>query len=126
MNRRRGELAKTRAGLRIHVLDMLRGVVAEGLRVEVFRLGHRAEKRYSGRLGSDGALDDPAVLDGGLEVGEYEVVFHLGEYYRGIKSGGSKAPFLESVTLRLGVADPKCLYDLPLRINPAGICMAGV
>lgn len=126
MKRRRGVLPKAQAGLRIHVLDALRGAEAEGLRVEVFRLGQRAEKRCSGRLGTDGALVDPALGDGGLEAGEYEVVFHLGEYYRGTEPGGSKPPFLESVTLRFGIADPKRSYDLPLRINPAGICMAGV
>jgi 5-hydroxyisourate hydrolase len=126
LNRRRGARPKAQAGLRIHVLDALRGAEAEGLRVEVFRLGQRAEKRCSGRLGTDGALADPALSGGGLEAGEYEVVFHLGEYYRGTQRGGSKPSFLESVTLRLGIADPKCSYDLPLRINPAGICMAGV
>jgi len=126
MNRRRGVRTKAQAGLRIHVLDSLRGAVAEGLRVEVFRLGQRAAKRCSGRLGADGALADPALRGGGLEAGEYEVVFHLGEYYRRIEPGGSKPSFLESVTLRLGIADPKCFYDLPLRISPAGICMARV
>jgi len=126
MNRRRGVRAKAQSGLRIHVLDSLRGVEAEGLRVEVFRLGQRAEKRCSGRLGTDGALVDPALRGGGLEAGEYEVVFHLGEYYRGMEPEGSKPPFLESVTLRLGITDPKCFYDLPLRISRAGICMARV
>ncbi len=126
MNRRHGACAGAQAGLRIQVLDAQRGAVAEGLRVEVFRLGQRAEKRCSGRLGTDGALVDPALLGGSLEAGEYEVVFHLGEYYRGVEPAGSKPPFLESVTLRLGIADPGCSYDLPLRIKPAGICMAGV
>ena len=114
------------AGLRIHVRDVLRGTVAEGLRVEVFRLGQGAEKRCSGRLGTDGALVDPALRRPSLEAGEYEVVFHLGEYYRGTEATGASAPVLESVTLRLGIADPKRAYELPLRINPFGICMPGV
>jgi 5-hydroxyisourate hydrolase len=126
MNRRRGARTNRQSGLRIHVLDSLRGAVAEGLRVEVFRLGQRAEKRCSGRLGTDGALVDAALLGRGLAAGEYEIVFHLGEYYRGTEREGSKPPFLESVTLRLGIADPKRSYDLPLRITPAGICMPGV
>lgn len=116
-----GELrTSARPGLRIEVLDALRGAVAEGLRVEIFRLGQDAEKRCSGRLGTDGALVDRA-----LEAGEYEIVFHLGEYYRAIDRG-SRQPVLESVTLRLGIADTKCAYELPLRINPFGICMPGV
>ncbi|HEV8096827.1 MAG TPA: hydroxyisourate hydrolase [Burkholderiales bacterium] len=111
---------RTGAGLRIEVLDALRGAVAEGLRVEIFRLGQDAEKRCSSRLGTDGALVDAA-----LDVGEYEIVFHLGEYYRAVDRG-SRQPLLESVTLRLGIGDPQCSYDLPLRISPSGICMPGV
>jgi 5-hydroxyisourate hydrolase-like protein (transthyretin family) len=126
VKRRRAAHAKPHSGLRIHVLDALRGSTAEGLRVEVFRLGQMAAKRCSGRLGPDGALDDPALFGSGLESGEYEIVFHLGEYYRELGSEGSTPSFLESVTLRLGIADPAYSYDLPLRINPAGICMAGV
>jgi 5-hydroxyisourate hydrolase len=113
------------AGLRIHVQDVLRGTVAEGLRVEVFRLGQAAEKRCSGTLGTNGTLVDPALRRPGFGAGEYEVVFHLGEYYRGIELAATRAPVLESVTLRLGIADTKCAYELPLRINPFGICMRG-
>lgn len=117
--------AGAQAGLRIHVLDSLRGVVAEGLWVEVFRLGRGAEKRCSGRLGVDGALVDPALHGKGFEAGEYEIVIHLGEYYRGLEPEESEHPFFECVTLRLEIADQGRPYDLPLRINPAGICMAG-
>lgn len=118
------DAAGTQAGLRIHVLDSLRGDVAEGLRVEVFRLGRGAEKRCSGRLGGDGALVDPALQGNGFEAGEYEIVFHLGEYYRDLEREESKLPFFESVTLRLEIADQGSPYNLPLRINPVGICMA--
>jgi 5-hydroxyisourate hydrolase len=126
MSRRRGALARPKAGLRIHVLDTLRGAAAEGLRVEVFRLGQGAEKCCSGRVGTDGALAGAALRGDSLGAGEYEVVFHLGEYYRGIGTGGSPPPVLESVTLRLGIADAERSYELPLHIKPSGICMPGV
>ena len=116
---------RAQAGLRIHVLDALRGSVAEGMLVEVFRLGQRAEKRCSGRLGADGELVDAALYGDRLDMGEYEVVLHLGEYYRGIEHDGSNPLILESVTLRLGIDAPGHCYELPMRINPSGICMAG-
>ena len=118
--------ARTHSGLRIHVVDAERGSIAEGLQVEVFRLGQGAEKRFSGRLDGNGPLVDPALRAPGLEPGEYEVVFHLGDYYRGHARAGSQPPFLESVTLQLGIADPEASYELPLRIHPLGICMPGV
>jgi 5-hydroxyisourate hydrolase len=117
---------RPRACLRIHVLDAQRGAVAEGLLVEIFRLGQGAEKRFSGRLGTDGMLIDPELRAGSLEPGEYEVAFHLGDYYRALGSEASGPPVLQSVTLRLGIVDADRTYDLPLRIKPLGISMAGV
>jgi 5-hydroxyisourate hydrolase len=112
--------AEARPGLRIEVFDTLRAAVAEGLRIEVFRLGQDAEKRCSGRIGADGALVDP-----GLDAGEYEVVVHLGEYYRGLADARPAPSFLESVTLRLCIADAQRSCDVPLRITPSGVCMPG-
>jgi 5-hydroxyisourate hydrolase len=114
-----------RASLRIHVLDSARGAVAEGLLVEVLRLGQDAEKRFSGRLGADGRPVDPDRRASRLEPGEYEVVFHLGDYYRARGVDGLGPSVLQSVTLRLGIADAQLAYDLPLRISPSGIRMPG-
>ena len=102
------------------MFDSLRGACAEGLRVELFRLGRDAAKRCSVRLGSNGALGDPS-----LDAGEYEVEIHLGEYYGAIESADPARPFLQSVKLRLGIAEPHGSYDLSLRITPFGICMPG-
>jgi 5-hydroxyisourate hydrolase len=126
MNEQHGAGVKRQSGLRLHVLDTLRDAMAEGLRVEVFRLGQRAEKRCSGRLGTDGALVEPGLCGSGFEAGEYQIVFHLGEYYRAVGHGESGPPFLESVTLRLNIADKGVSYDLPIRICPAGVCMSAV
>lgn len=117
---KRGLPAEAQPGLRVHVFDVRREAAADGLRIEVFRLGQDAEKRCSGRIGLDGLLVDPD-----LHAGEYEVVIHLGEYYRrddGINAGAS---LLESVTLRLCVADANRSCEVPLRITPHGICMPG-
>lgn len=125
MNEQPARRARGDARLRIHVLDTVRGSVAEGLRVEIFLLGKGAEKRCSGRVGADGTMADPALGRMRLEAGEYAVVFHVGEYYRGIESGAPRAPLLEGVTLRLAISSPDRLHDLPLRISPSGICMPG-
>jgi len=113
----RGLPTEVQPGLRIRVFDAMREEAADGLRVEVFRLGQGAEKRCSGRIGADGVL-----VDSGLHAGEYEVVVHLGEYYRRIAAERS---FLESVTLRICIDDPRRPCDVPLRITQHGICIAG-
>ena len=114
----RGLHTRALQGLRVQVFDATRNAPAAGLRVEVFRLGQDAEKRCSGRIGADGALVDPA-----LHAGEYEVVIHLGEYYREAAGAKSKPSSLESVTLRLCITDPEHPCEVPLRITPHGICM---
>lgn len=111
---------KAQPGLRVQVFDATREAVADGLRVEVFRLGQGAEKRCSGRIGPDGVLVDPD-----LHAGEYEVVVHLGEYYREVAREDAERSLLESVTLRLSIADPRRTCEVPLRITPHGICMPG-
>ncbi len=115
---KRGLQAEAQPGLRVHVLDARREAAADGLRIEVFRLGQGAEKRCSGRIGTDGLLVDPD-----LHAGEYEVVVRLGEYYRAAARDGAGASLLESVTLRLCVADANRSCDVPLRITPHGISM---
>ena len=115
-----GLQTEAQPGLRVHVFDAQRESVAEGLRVEVFRLGQDAEKRCSARIGATGVVADPD-----LHAGEYEVVIHLGEYYRAAAGDGADASLLESVTLRLYIADAQRSCDVPLRITPHGICMPG-
>lgn len=126
MSETHGARAQARASLRIRVLDSLRGTDAEGLVIEIFRLGQGAEKRFSGKLGANGRLVDPESRASGLEPGEYEVAFHLGDYYRRLGGRGQVPPVLQSVTLRLKIVDASLACELPLRISPLGICMTGV
>jgi 5-hydroxyisourate hydrolase-like protein (transthyretin family) len=113
--------SEAQPSLRVHVFDVPREAAAAGLRVEIFRLGQDAQKRCSGRIGADGVLVDPE-----LHAGEYEVVVHLGAYYRSTGNDCAAASLLESVTLRLCIADLQRSCDVSLRITPLGICMPGV
>ena len=112
-----------RAGLRIQVLDANLGTVAQGLRVDVFLLGQKAEKLCSGKVGPDGEVNDPTLTGARLAAGDYEVVFHVGDYYRALDRNAAPVPFLEDVTLRLGIHDSARCYYLPLEIGPSSFSM---
>jgi 5-hydroxyisourate hydrolase len=113
-------------GMSIHVVDVSRGTVADGMRVEVFALG-AGDRRVIARgvLSAKGTLDD-AALDAVLAAGPYEAVFWVGDYYRGAKVDLPSVPFLDVVTYRFGIADPRQHYHLPFKCTPWGYsCFRG-
>src|SRR6266567_7914816 len=77
-------------GISIHAVDVASGRPAQGLRVEIWRIEPVAMRIAEGRLGANGQLDHPVVGGSGIEAGEYEVRFHLGEFF----AGGAGASFL--------------------------------
>ena len=113
-------------GMSIHVVDVSRGIVAAGMRVEVYALdGGERRAVANGVISANGTLDDPA-LGGMLVAGEYEAVFHVGGYYRDQKVALPAVPFLDVVTYAFGIADPRQHYHLPFKCTPWGYsCFRG-
>ena len=70
-------------GISIHVVDVSRGVVANGMRVELFAVSGDSSHRLiaSGSISKTGVLADP-VLNQRFEPGFYDARFHIADYYR--------------------------------------------
>jgi 5-hydroxyisourate hydrolase len=113
-------------GVSIHVVDVSRGVVASGMRVELFAVSDGAPRLIaSGSVSKTGALDDPA-LNRTFEPGFYEARFHIAGYYRGAIGASSAVPFLDVVSYKFGLADPVAHYHLPMKCTPWGYsCFRG-
>jgi 5-hydroxyisourate hydrolase len=112
------------AGLSIHVVDVSRGIVAAGMRVEVFRCDPRTPIA-SGRIAANGTLADPA-LAATMAPGAYEAVFHVAEYFRECGVALPAVPFLDVVSYRFGVASADQHYHLPMKLTPWGYsCFRG-
>ncbi len=114
-------------GLSIHVVDVSRGVVAAGMRIDVFALAPDGARRLlaRGTLSAKGTLDDPA-LDAVLDAGAYEATFHVAAYYREAGVPLPPIPFLDVVFYRFGIADPRQHYHLPFKCTPWGYsCFRG-
>lgn len=119
--------------LTTHVLDTARGCPAGGLRIELFRLrkGQR-EKIAEAVTNQDGRTDAPILGLADFAVGEYELVFHAGDYLTAsagrAKAAGSGADpgqgsgprFLDLVPIRFGIADGAAHYHVPLLLSPYG------
>lgn len=109
-------------GLTTHVLDTARGTPADGLRIDLYRLtGERREKIGSVTTNSDGRVDGGPLLAGDSFVaGEYELVFHAGDYLRGHGTALPEPAFLDVIPIRFGIADVSAHYHVPLLLSPYG------
>jgi 5-hydroxyisourate hydrolase len=110
-------------GLAIHVVDATRNAAAAGLRVEVYLLGEHAAKLCSSEVGAAGVVDDPILNSDAIVPGEYEVVFHIGEFYRRRGLDSAAIPFLDAVPFRFGVASTTQQCRLPVRVSPSGFAV---
>ena len=105
------------AALTTHVLDTMHGRPAAGLRIELYRLAGSRQRLVDVVTNDDGRCDAP-LLHGEIMVrGEYELVFHVGDYFRA--TGATEdPPFLDEVPVRFAIADAASHYHVPLLVSP--------
>jgi len=53
-----------------------------------------------------------------FQVGEYELVFHAGDYFAATGQSLPEPRFLDRVVIRFGVSDSGQHYHVPLLISP--------
>lgn len=114
-------------GISIHVVDVSRGVVAAGMKVELFAVAADKTERLiaAGSISATGVLADVA-LNRTFEAGFYEARFHVADYYRGATGAATAVPFLDVVYYRFGIATPEAHYHLPMKCTPWGYsCFRG-
>lgn len=109
------------SGLTTHVLDIASGQPAANVKIELYML--RFQKREWLKTvvtNGDGRLDFPLLLPEEMEACEYEFVFHIGDYFKGVGVKLPEPPFLDKVPVRFGISDLTSHYHVPLLISPYG------
>jgi 5-hydroxyisourate hydrolase len=108
------------AGLTTHVLDVSRGQPADGVRVELYELAGGSDRMLIANVvtNSDGRTDKPLISADQARAGQFELIFHAGDYFRRRRGDLADPPFLDIIPIRFGVADPKAHYHLPLLVSP--------
>ena len=105
--------------LSCHVLDTANGIPAANMRIELHRLSEP-----SGRIGTFVTNEDGRITGGALRggtefiVGEYEWIFHVGDYFASVGTKQSGQPFLNTIPLRFGIDNPDDHYHVPLLVSP--------
>jgi 5-hydroxyisourate hydrolase len=103
-------------GISIHAVDVASGRPAQGLRVEIWCIEPASMRIAEGRLGANGQLDHPVVGGSGIVAGEYEVRFHLGEFF----ASGADAGFLTIAPFRFKIEEVDEHFHLPMKFTRWG------
>ena len=100
-----------------HVLDTAAGRPAAGLKVILTRLDGGPKVIAEAVTNADGRCDKPLLEGAAFASGQYEITFHVGEYFRRTGAKLSDPPFLDVVPLRFGVSED-AHYHVPLLVSP--------
>ena len=106
--------------LTTHVLDTAHGRPGAGIKIELFALsdGERRGLIAAAVTNADGRCDAPLAEGGAFVAGEYELVFHAGDYFAAAGVALPEPRFIDRVVLRFGVADATAHYHVPLLVSP--------
>ena len=99
--------------LTTHVLDIAHGKPAAHLKIELHRLGSgQPELLVTTTTNADGRTDVPLLAGTAMEVGTYELTFHVRAYF------GPECEFLDAVPVRFRITDAGSHYHVPLLCSP--------
>ena len=105
--------------LTTHVLDTANGCPAAAMKIDLFRPGQH-DAIVSTLTNADGRCDAPLLENEAFTCGEYELVFHAGEYFNSIGHNDGKQRFLDRVVIRFGINAQDQHYHVPLLLSPFG------
>lgn len=104
--------------LTTHVLDTARGVPAQGVAIELYRLEGTTRVLLGERVtNADGRTDAPILPAEEFRTGQYELVFHAGAYLRATGQASAEPLFLDQVPIRFGMSEA-AHYHVPLLLSP--------
>ena len=109
-------------GLTTHVLDTAHGRPAAGLRVDlsIVEADGRTRLVRTATTNADGRCDAPLLAGDEMQVARYELLFHVGAYFRAAGDALPDPPFLDAVPIRFAIADRAGRYHVPLLVSPYG------
>jgi 5-hydroxyisourate hydrolase len=88
--------------------------------VELYELAEGSERRRVADVvtNADGRTDKPLISASEARAGQFELIFHAGDYFRRGRAELADPPFLDVIPIRFGLADPQAHYHVPLLVSP--------
>ena len=108
--------------LTTHVLDTAAGKPAAGLKVVLSRVDGTPVMLAEAVTNADGRVDKPLLEGTAFAPGTYEIMFHVGDYFRAQGTKLAEPAFLDRIPLRFGIAQgtEDTHYHVPLLLSPYG------
>lgn len=103
--------------LTTHVLDQSSGRPASFVRIELFCEGKLLKEAETNH---DGRTDQPLLSGEDFKDGVYDLIFHIGAYFRERDLEATMPAFLEQVVVRFGIDTSMGKYHVPLLVSPYG------
>ncbi len=106
--------------LTTHILDLHSGRPAQGVKIELLRLlpGHTDQIIRTCVSNADGRTQDPLLSQVEYQPGQYELQFHIGEYFARLNIISTDNAFLDVVPIRFRLTEPQGHYHVPLLTTP--------
>ena len=108
------------AGISTHVLDNFSGRPGAGMRIDfAVRDGNQWKTVKTFVTNADGRTDQPVLPGDAAAVGEYELSFHIADFYdkQGVKLADPM--FVDRVVpIRFAIFDVKQHYHVPMLCTP--------
>lgn len=105
--------------LTVHALDTAHGKPAAAMRIDFsVRDGDSWRHLKTVQTNAEGRTDAPLLSAEDMRTGEYELTFHVADYFRGRGVSLATVPFLDRVPLRFGIADKDAHYHVPILCSP--------
>jgi 5-hydroxyisourate hydrolase len=115
----RGAHAAGSPGLTTHMLDTANGKPAEGVKIDFSVLAGDAYRLIrTVHTDADGRNAEPLLTAETMKVGQYQLVFHIAEYFTKLGNILPNPPFLEKAVIQFGMADASSHYHVPLLASP--------
>jgi 5-hydroxyisourate hydrolase len=109
------------AGISTHVLDNYTGRPGVGMRIDFSARQSDGSWKFikSMTTNGDGRTDAPVLAPADAVVGEYELAFHVADFYEPKRGSIGDPVFLDSVVpLRFSIFDAKQHFHVPLLCTP--------
>jgi len=103
------------AKLSTHVLDLMHGVPAAGMEIELWSLAETPTQLRIVTTNTDGRTDTPLLVGDEVKAGDYQLVFKIKDYFA---TRGVSATFFVYAAIFFRVEDPTASYHVPLLVTP--------
>jgi len=105
--------------LSTHVLDTANGHPAANMKIEFVRDPGAGEKPIKTlTTNGDGRTDELLLNAEEMAVGEYELRFHVSDYFKAMGTKMPEPAFLNIVPIRFTIFDAEQGYHVPLLCSP--------